>query len=136
MLEKIFETRKLEEILESLDTLNDMITSLKLEKEELEIKVIELLKHESVKPKKYTHGDYSITVTTKNIYTLDKEYFNELKDDPAYSAMLKDVVKTKVSYEVIPSQFEDNFSTYTNVLCNLVTTKPAKPHIKLSKLEA
>ena len=116
----------------TLHTINFEIAELTRIKEELELKLCDLLEHNLMGSKSYICDKYRITVTTGWNYSLNKDEFQVIG---SRLPQCFNPVRQKIAYELdkdIISDAERYASAEElQLLSQIITKKPRKLHIKL-----
>lgn len=113
---------------ESYDSLGKQIAQLELAREKLAENIIKAIGHDHVGQKTYPLDGVKLTITTKENYTLDKarlnvEWSESLPINRSYSYTLRE--------KDFKAMMEHGSSEQKQMLAEIVTSKPAKPHIKM-----
>lgn len=113
---------------ESYDSLGRQIAQLELAREKLAENIISAIGHDHVGQKTYQLDGVKLTITTKENYTLDKsrlnvEWSESLPINRSYSYTLRE--------KDFKAMMEHGNSEQKQMLAEIVTSKPAKPHIKM-----
>lgn len=113
---------------ESYDALSKQIAQLDLARSKMAENIIQAIGHEHIGQKTYPLDGVKVTVTTKENYTLDKARLNVEWDETmpinrSYSYTLRE--------KDFKAMLEHGSSEQKQLLVDVVTSKPAKPHIKL-----
>lgn len=113
---------------ESYDSLGKQIAQLELARAGIAEKIIAEAGHDHVGQRTYQHDGFKVTITTKDTYTLDKARLNvdwseQLPINRAYSYTLRE--------KDFKAMLEHGTSEQKQILSEIVTSKPAKPVIKV-----
>ena len=119
-------------LVRELESINENLARLKLEKEEVEASIIAAIGHDYEGSKTYEVRDRSITIKTESIYALDKKAY--ISGD-YYLPPEFDPVLQKVSYEVNKKLYNSFYASspfsVRQILDTLIEKKAAKPNVSL-----
>lgn len=118
----------LKTLCESYDSLGKQIAQLELARAKLAENIITTAGHDHTGQKTYQHDGLKVTITTKDNYTLDKarlnvEWSEQLPINRSYSYTLRE--------KDFKAMLEHGTSEQKQILSEIVTSKPAKPVIKV-----
>lgn len=120
------------ELTYELEKINQKIAKLRLEKEQKELDLIELMGHNLEGSKSYDLADRVVTLKTDMIYSLDKKSY--VKGD-VYIPDEWDPVLQNITYEVnkkLFNQYEQTAPESVKEILNaLITKKPSKPNVTI-----
>jgi len=118
-------------IVEELISVNEQIKELNNIKQRIENELIKELNHEHEGSKTYNEGVYKINIKTDFIYSVDKEKYLEEKEliPPEFNPIIE-----KVSYSVDKNKFKDATSHNSTFMSEIITIKPAKPYLTISRI--
>lgn len=113
---------------ESYDSLGKQIAQLELARAGIAEKIIAEAGHDHVGQRTYKHQGLKVTIATRNTYTLDKARLNvdwseQLPINRSYSYTLRE--------KDFKAMLEHGTSEQKQILSEIVTSKPAKPVIKV-----
>lgn len=113
---------------ESYDSLGKQIAQLELARAKLAENIILATGHDHIGQKTYQHDGVKVTITTKENYTLDKarlnvEWTEALPVNRSYSYTLRE--------KDFKAMMEHGSSEQKQLLAEIVTSKPAKPVVKV-----
>lgn len=113
---------------ESYDSLGRQIAQLELARSKLAENIILATGHDHIGQKTYQHDGVKVTITTKETYTLDKarlnvEWTELLPVNRSYSYTLRE--------KDFKAMMEHGSSEQKQLLAEIVTSKPAKPVVKV-----
>lgn len=113
---------------ESYDSLGKQIAQLELARSKLAENIISALGHDHIGSRTYQQDGVKVTVTTKETYTLDKarlnvEWSEQLPINRSYSYTLRE--------KDFKAMMEHGSNEQKQVLSEIVTSKPAKPVVKV-----
>lgn len=120
------------ELTYELEKLNKKLAKMRLDKEQMEMELINVISHDFEGTKSYDIADRTVILKTEMIYSLDKKsYINgELYLPPEFDPVLK-----KVTYEVNKKLFNAYEKiaplNVRNALNELVEKKNSKPNITI-----
>ncbi len=124
---------ELNDLLTTLNNINFQIAELSRIKEELEIRVSELLNHGEEGSKTYTEGKWKVTVTSGWNYSLDKEEYEVLGNR---IPKCFDIVKTRVAFDLNKQAIKDAekyaSSEELELISKIISKKPKKLHVKIT----
>lgn len=113
---------------ESYDSLGRQIAQLELARSKLAENIILATGHDHTGQKTYQHDGVKVTITTKETYTLDKarlnvEWTEALPVNRSYSYTLRE--------KDFKAMMDHGSSEQKQLLAEIVTSKPAKPVVKV-----
>lgn len=125
---------RIQELSLTLENVNYQIAELSRIKEELEIKLNNIIKHPDEGQKSYIYGKYKITITSGYNYTLNKEEYLTL------GSRLPECfnpVKERIAYDLDKKIIKDCEKYGSNeerlLLSDIICKKPKKLHIKIGQ---